>query len=180
MTERELTRLLTWVLVAVLIIWRVRRRMGRLIGRQRLSGWRPWFNVIVLPLAVAMLAWVTRSQQLLAVSIAGGAAAGIALGILGLRLTRFEATSEGLYYTPSAHLGVVLSALLLARIGWRVASGGLTLPDGAAPPPPPTATLTPLTLLLIGTLAGYYATYAAGLLRWSRGRGAVAQTQSAP
>jgi hypothetical protein len=27
--------------------------------------------------------------------------------------------------------------------------------------------LTPLTLLLVGTLAGYYWTYAVGLLRWS-------------
>lgn len=28
--------------------------------------------------------------------------------------------------------------------------------------------MTPLTLVLVGTLAAYYATYALGLLRWSR------------
>jgi hypothetical protein len=27
--------------------------------------------------------------------------------------------------------------------------------------------LTPLTLVLVGTVMGYYVTYAAGLLRWS-------------
>ena len=179
MTERELTRLLVWIAVGVLIVWRMRSRMRRMIGRQRLSGWRPWFNVVFFPLIVALLAWQARAHELLGVSLAGGAAVGVALGLLGLRLTRFEVTSEGRFYTPSAHLGVALSTLLIARIAWRFMSGGVMLPGDAAPPPPP-ATLTPLTLLLIGTLAGYYWTYAVGLLRWSLGKGGVAQTQSVP
>jgi hypothetical protein len=72
---------------------------------------------------------------------------------------------------------VALSALLVLRIGWRFLSGGVVLPDddAAAPPPP---VLTPLTLLLFGTLAGYYVTYAVGLLRWSsRSKGAVTPPQ---
>ena len=179
MTERELTRLLVWIAFGVLIVWRMRSRMRRMIGRQRLSGWRPWFNVLFFPLIAALLAWQARSHELLEVSLAGGAAAGVALGLLGLRLTRFEVTSEGRFYTPSAHLGVALSALLIARITWRFLSGGMTMPaDGAPPPAPPT--LTPLTLLLIGTLAGYYWTYAVGLLRWSLGKAHLPQTQSAP
>lgn len=177
MTERELTRLLVWIVFGVLIVWRMRARMRRMIGRQRLSGWRPWFNVVFFPLIVALLAWQARAHELLEVSLAGGAAAGLALGLLGLRLTRFEVTSEGRFYTPSAHLGVVLSTLLIARIAWRFLSGGMTMPADGAPAPP---TLTPLTLLLIGTLAGYYWTYAVGLLRWSLGKADLPQTQSAP
>ena len=43
----------------------------------------------------------------------------MALGILGLRLTRFETTGEGMLYTPSAHLGIALSTLLVGRIVYR-------------------------------------------------------------
>jgi hypothetical protein len=178
MTEREVMHLLVPVAFGALILWRMHTRVRRMIGRQRLSGWRPRFNALFFPLLVALLAWQARSQQLLGMSLAGGAAVGVALGVLGLRLTRFEVTSEGRFYTPSAHLGVALSALLAARIAWRFMSGGLMIPDEGAPPPPPT--LTPLTLLLVGTLAGYYWTYAVGLLRWSFGKTGVAQTQSAP
>jgi hypothetical protein len=48
------------------------------------------------------------------------------------------------------------------------------LPGASGAAPPPGSTLTPLTLLLVGTLAGYYWTYALGLLRWS------ARSQVAP
>lgn len=46
--------------------------------------------------------------------------AGIAaLGVYGLRLTRFERTPTGLFYTPNAHLGIALSLLLVLRLGYR-------------------------------------------------------------
>jgi hypothetical protein len=93
-------------------------------------------------------------------------------------MTRFEVASDGLYYTPSAHLGVALSTLVVARVVWRFLFRGMGPADAgfgggnALPAQPPHATLTPLTLLLIGTLAGYYCTYAVGLLRWAwRNRG---------
>ena len=54
----------------------------------------------------------------------GGVLLGAALGVLGLRLTRFEATSAGLFYTPSAHLGIALSTLLVCRIAYRFITGG--------------------------------------------------------
>ena len=87
----------------------------------------------------------------------------MALGVLGLRLTRFEATSAGLFYTPSAHLGIALSTLLVCRIAYRFITGGF---PGAGTADSAPAALTPLTLLLVGTLAGYYCAYALGLLRW--------------
>jgi hypothetical protein len=98
-------------------------------------------------------------------SLAGGLALGVGLGFLGLRLTRFEATTRGLYYVPSAHLGIALSTLLLARLVYRFLTAGF---PGSGPGTAPAAMhLTPLTLLLVGTLAGYYVTYPAGLLCWS-------------
>jgi hypothetical protein len=60
----------------------------------------------------------------------------------------------------------------VCRVGYRFLAGGLPSPAAAAPFPAGHA-LTPLTLLLIGTLAGYYCTYSAGLLRWARRTGAA-------
>jgi hypothetical protein len=153
------------IAIIALIAWRMKSRMRRLIGRQRLSRVRPWVTIVIFPLLIAMLSFAALRQQHLGLYLASGVLVGIGLGVLGLRLTRFEVTTEGLFYTPSAHLGVALSALLVARIAYRFAVGGF--PDPGADSAPPGAGLTPLTLLLIGTLAGYYTSYAIGLIRWS-------------
>lgn len=158
--------LLVTIAIVALIAWRMQARVRRMIGRQRLSPVRPWVSIVVFPLLVAMLAFAALQQQLLAMYLASGIVVGIGLGLLGLRLTRFEVTTEGRYYTPSAHLGVALSALLVCRIAYRFAVGGL--PDPGAGSAPAGAPLTPLTLVLVGTLAGYYTTYALGLVRWAK------------
>jgi hypothetical protein len=166
---------LVTIAFVALIGWRMQSRVRRMVGRQRLSPVRPWVTVVIGPLVIAMLAFAALQQSQLAAYLAAGVAVGIVLGVFGLRLTRFEVTPEGLFYTPSVHLGVVLSALVLGRIIYRVAVGGFP-GTGAVPPG---AGLTPLTLLLIGTLVGYYTTYAVGLLRWSRGNRNLPGPQSA-
>jgi hypothetical protein len=176
MTPQQ-TQLLMSIAIVALIAWRLQSRVRRLIGRQRLSPVRPWINVVLFPVLIALLALGSRGHPLAGLALAGGAVLGITLGVLGLRLTRFEVTAEGLYYTPSAHIGVTLSVLVVCRIGWRLLTQGL--PGSAADGAPPGAALTPLTLLLLGTLAGYYWTYAVGLLRWlGRSRGLSREAQS--
>src|SRR5271170_413582 len=103
---------LVTIAIIALIAWRLQSRMRRMIGRQRLSPVRPWVTMLIFPLLLALLAFAAREQPMLWGYLACGVAVGIGLGVLGLRLTRFEATTEGLYYTPSAHLGVALSVLL--------------------------------------------------------------------
>jgi hypothetical protein len=167
-----LSHLLVTLAIVALIAWRLQARFRRLIGRQRLSPVRPWLTVILFPVLVGFLALGSaHTSLLLNAYLTVGVALGVTLGLVGLRMTRFEVASDGLYYTPSAHLGVALSSLVVARVAWRFLSrgaGGATgLPQGSAPAAPPATTLTPLTLLLVGTLAGYYFTYAVGLLRWA-------------
>ena len=157
--------LLVTVALVALIAWRMYSRIRRVIGRQRLSPKRVWIRIVLFPLVIALLAFSAHTHPEVLGYLACGVAFGVALGVLGLRLTRYEVTADGLFYIPSAHLGIALSTLLIARIAYRFAVNGF--PGAAAGGPPPGSTLTPLTLLLLGTLAGYYWTYAVGLLRWS-------------
>ena len=85
--------------------------------------------------------------------------------MLGTRLTKhFEATPAGLFYTPNAHLGIALSLLLVLRLGYR--SVMLQASSSHADPQAMQIGSSPLTMAIFGTLAGYYVTYAIGLLRW--------------
>lgn len=161
------------IAVAALIAWRFYSRVRRMVGRQRFSAVRPWITVTVIPLLLVLLIFgsylASRPQPLPALAwpaLFGGALLGVALGIYGLRLTRFEQTPQGMFYTPSAHLGIILSVLLLLRIGYRLALAYMAA--GAATGPPPGNAQSPLTLLIFGAFAGYYVTYAVGLLLWHR------------
>lgn len=153
--------------IAALIAWRVYRRVRRSIGRQRLSRVRPWLTVTLLPALVALLLLGSPFHPASAVALAAGISTGAALGFYGLRLTRFESTPSGLFYTPNAHLGIALSLLLLARIAYRVIQ--VYASDPPVSVPPADFVRSPVTLAIFGTLAGYYVTYAVDLLRW-RGR----------
>jgi cytochrome b561 len=96
--------------------------------------------------------------------LGGALAAGGLMAVYGLRRTQFEATPQGLFYTPHAHLGIALSLLLVGRILYRLVEVyylGSTAPSGTSD-----FARSPATLAVFGILAGYYIAYAAGLLRW--------------
>jgi hypothetical protein len=158
------THLLTVVLVVALVAWRFYARIRRMVGRQRLSSVRPWFTIALLPLVLVLLLATGTLHPMTGTAAAGGLVAGIGLGRVGTRLTKFEATPAGLFYTPNAHLGIALSLLLVLRIGYRfvmlqvgdAGTSSLAMQPGGSP----------LTMAILGMLVGYYVTYAIGLLRW--------------
>jgi hypothetical protein len=152
--------------IAALVGWRVYSRVKRLVGRQRLSKVRPWFTIVIFPTVVALLLVGSLGHPEAGLGLAGGALLGCLLGWYGLRVTKFEHSPEGLFYTPNAHLGIALSLLFVGRIAYRAAQFYFlpgSLPAGSSSFAP-----SPLTLLIFGTLAGYYVAYAIGLLRWRR------------
>src|SRR4051812_46904509 len=104
----------TVVLIALvpLIAWRLYSRVRRMVGRQRLSRIRPWIPVCLFPVLVLLLGLVSRQHPVTLAALAGGVTFGGVLAVYGLRLTRFERTPQGLFYTPNAYLGVALSLLL--------------------------------------------------------------------
>jgi len=152
--------------VSALIMWRLYSRIRRMVGRQNYSPMRSRVTVTIFPLLFALLAVFAAAHPIAALSLLGGAAIGAILGMYGLRLTKFEQTPQGLFYTPNAHLGVALSVALIVRIGFRLVQVTYMAPTDAAPP---NAFLSsPFTLAIFGTLAAYYVTYAIGLIRWER------------
>jgi hypothetical protein len=156
---------ITLIALLPLIVWRVIARFRRMVGRQRLTRVRPWVHLILFPTLVALLAdyaWVFARHQL--VWLAAGLAGGGLLAIYGLKKTDFEATPQGLYYTPHAPLGIALSSLFLVRIAWRIVEV-LRHPPGAGPD---SFTTSPFTLAVVGLMVGYYVAYAAGLVRYRR------------
>ena len=159
---------------AALIAWRVYKRVRRLVGRQKLSGSRPWFTVTLFPLLLVVLAVGAAAHPLSLGCLAGGVVVGVGLGLYGTRLTRFEATPEGLFYTPNAHLGIALSLLFIGRMAYRFFQILLLSGMAGMPNTPDDFARSPWTLLIFGMLAGYYVAYAVGLLRWKRTVGAAA------
>ena len=158
------THLLTVLLVVALIVWRVYSRIRRVIGRQRLSAVRPWITVVLFPLIAVLVLVTSFVHPMTGVALVGGAVVGTALGVLGKRLTKFEATPAGLFYTPNAHLGIALSLLMVLRLGYRFVM--LQMNGQSFDPQSMQLAASPLTMAIFGTLAGYYVTYAIGLLRW--------------
>jgi hypothetical protein len=172
----------TIVLIALvpLILWRFYRRFKRLVGRQRSKLWRHWTGAILFPLLIVLIAMPVLLHPATLTWLAAGIAAGVALAIVGLKHTRYEATPEGFFYTPNAHIGIALSLVMAARIGYRMLQmAGFSTADRATQMQD--FTRSPLTLLIIGMIAAYYSAYAIGMIRWrSRTMVATPPAQETP
>ncbi|MGZ5156370.1 MAG: hypothetical protein ACXWCV_01545 [Caldimonas sp.] len=156
----------TVALLAVLplIAWRVYARFRRMVGRQRLSKVRPWITLAIFPLLVLVLGLAALPHVDRLAWLAGGLLIGSLLGRFGLGQTVFEPTPQGLFYTPNVHLGVALSLLFVGRIVYRFFE--IHAFDPNSPRAADDFARSPLTLAVFGLLAGYYISYAIGLLRW--------------
>jgi hypothetical protein len=164
--------------LVVLIAWRLYSRFRRMVGRQRYRRWRTALTLTLFPVVVLLVGLGASAHPAALEGLAGGVALGVALGVLGLKLTRYEVTPLGRYYTPNAHIGIALSLLFAARIVWRsieLRSMGAGLSAHA-----PDFARSAVTLLVFGVLAGYYVSYAAGLVRWALKTPASADPPGAP
>ena len=178
MTPSNSSSLVVSAGIVALISWRMYWRIRRMVGRQKLSRVRPWLTVFFFPSLAAVLLLNPSVHPASALALFCGAALGTGLGLYGLRLTKFEESPSGLFYTPNAHLGIVLSLLLLCRIVYRFAQEFLSgAPLGV---PPSGFVRSPLTLMIFGALTGYYVAYAIGLLGWRRRVAAGAHTPAGP
>ena len=154
----------TLLVLVPLIAWRVHTRFRRMVGRQRLSKVRLRVTLAIYTALLVLLCFAAHAHPLRLWWLAGGLGFGSLLGFFGLKKTRFEPMTKGLFYTPNAHLGIALSLLFVARITYRLVEVCViepTVPHGTGD-----FARSPLTLAVFGLLAGYYLTYTIGLVRW--------------
>ena len=152
-----------------LIVW---RRVNRTFGRQRIRRKRMIARVVIFAVVGCALALSGFHHLALAEGLFGGVLMGGAIGLVGLQRTRFEVDPvKGDCYVPNPWIGALLTVLLLGRLVWRlmvvwpqlqqaqVAAHGAGMqmqPMGYAS--------SPLTMLVIGLLVGYYIVYYSGVL----------------
>jgi hypothetical protein len=110
------------VLVPVSLVQRY--RVGT--SRRRARGWVATINVVGMALSATLFLasaaltniWVPETFRYTAT----GLAAGCALGIVGLLLTRWESTPGSLHYTPNRWLVLAITLVVTARVAygfWR-------------------------------------------------------------
>ena len=100
----NLTTLALLVLTPFLV-WRVYSRLRTMMARQRSIVSRHWTGLGVFLAMVLVPASELVSKPAMLGWLVLGTAAGIGYGVWGLKLTRFEDTDEGYYFTPNARLG---------------------------------------------------------------------------
>ena len=158
----NLTTLALLVLTPFLV-WRVYSRLKTMMARQRSIMSRHWTGLGVFLAMVLVPASELVSRPAMLGWLVLGTAAGIGYGVWGLRLTRFEDTDEGYYFTPNARLGILIAMLFTARILYI---GFEMYANQGSNAPTPRFTDSLVTMLAVGVTAGYFGTFSAGVLRW--------------
>jgi hypothetical protein len=147
------------ILVSGLFAWSIYRRIRRNIGRQPLRPRRAITSITILSLVSVLIVGTSLQNINLPLGFGGGVLLGALLGFVGLRLTRFETTAEGHFYTPNTHIGIALSVLFAGRIAYHYWPGHAATAQNHAMP-----FQSPLTLFILGLTVGYYIVYQTGIL----------------
>lgn len=159
-----------------LIAWRMYRRVRRNIGRQPLHPRRAIKSIVILSLVSLLIVGTSFQNTNLLLGFGGGLLLGALLGFVGLRLTKFETTDEGHFYTPNTHIGVAISLLLVGRIAYRF----MTFHDISTAQNHPPPMQSPLTIFIVGLTVGYYLVYQTGLFIHSRDKNESGQKNFEP
>ncbi|MDQ6655491.1 MAG: hypothetical protein M3Y80_06740 [Verrucomicrobiota bacterium] len=168
-----LVALLFFVVVAiggvVLLSLALRYRAGT--ARRQSRRWVATVNVWMTAFSAGLFLFFTFLMSFwlgpsLRFAVIGMALGGV-IGLLGLALTRWESQPEGLFYTPSRWLALLITLVIAARFAygwWRAAHPHLS----AAPAPQNwlmAASGTQLSLAVGAGLIGYYLIFALGVHR---------------
>ena len=162
--ELTITTLALLVLTP-LLAWRVYSRIKSRMERQRSIVSRHYTGVLAFGAMILVPAAQLLDTPYNLGALLVGAAGGIGYGVWGLKLTRFEDTPQGYYFTPNARLGIVMAMVLVARILYIGVEIYARKGSGV---PAQRLTDSPLTMLCVGLTAGYFGWFSAGLLQWRR------------
>ena len=153
-------KVVIFIAVGAFLGWRIYRRTLRNIGRQKLRPTRAIIRLVLVGIATVVIFGVSLQFPRVLAGFGGGILGGALLGFFGLRLTKFETTEEGHFYTPDTRIGIAISALLAGRLLYRFYV--LNQADYLASGHPP-AMQSPLTFFIVGLTFGYSLVYYIGL-----------------
>jgi hypothetical protein len=145
----------------------VRYKVGT--ARRQARRWIITANSVSLLISAGLFLWVAALtnfwvRNAFAYSLVGFAA-GVLLGLLGVKLIRWEQTSRALYYTPNRWLVLLLTLAVAARLlygFWRIWHAWRTTgPDSSWL----ASAGIPGSMAVGALVLGYYFTYFAGV-RW--------------
>lgn len=117
--------ILASIFVAVLIMpWSILQRYRSGTARRLARGWVALLNALGLGFSAGVFlitagicsVWIPNALSY----SASGLAAGSAVGLLGLRLTRWEVTPRTLHYTPNRWLVLVITVVVALRLCFGV------------------------------------------------------------
>lgn len=143
----------------------LRYRLG--VARRPARRWIATVNVLSLLTSAALFVWVAAMTNFwvpnaFRYSIIGFIT-GVLLGLLGLKLTRWEPTARALYYTPSRALVLLITLAVSARLlyglwriwhAWRTTGADSSWLASAG---------IPGSMAVGALVVGYYFTYFAGV-----------------
>jgi hypothetical protein len=168
--------LLPLLLIALMPLMLIQRyRVGT--ARRMARPWMATMNVALMALsaicflagAVVTAVWVPNAFT----GAAAGLILGAGLGLIGLMLTRWEATAAALHYTPNRWLVLVVTFLVSARVLYGLWRSWMVAKAGVHGTPMVLAFGIPESLAAGGTVIGYYFAYGLGVRRrihkWQRG-----------
>jgi hypothetical protein len=161
--------LLLFVLLAlagvVLLSLALRYRAGtaRRQGRRWVASLNVWLTsfsaVFFLSFTLLVSFWIESASEFALIGMGCG---GI-LGLLGLMMTHWESRSEGIFYTPSRWLVLLVTLAIAARFvyGWWHATHSGSVPSNQHWLM--SASGTQLSLAVAAGLIGYYLVYSVGV-----------------
>jgi hypothetical protein len=169
--------LLPLVIVALTPLFLLQRyRAGK---ARRLA--RPWVATFALVMMALSTVFFLIGAGVTSIWVAGafsgaatGLGAGLLLGVLGLLMTRWEATPRSLHYTPNRWLVLFVTLIVSVRVLYGLYRSAAVAQAGMAGTSVVMAFGIPESFAAGGAVIGYYLAFNAGLRwridRWTRRR----------
>jgi len=170
------------ILMIAVIGFAIFRRVRRTIGRQPYQPRRMQVRMAVLGLVGAIALLFSFGNIEVGGAMVAGLVGGAALGLFGLRHTKFETTPKGQFYTPHTYIGLFVTLLFLGRLAYRFLIEMPALQAAAQAGGNPYASLqkSPLTMAIFGIVVGYYIAYYGAVIREMRKEAAALPVQPEP
>jgi ABC-type amino acid transport system permease subunit len=157
---------LTLLLLVPLAVWRIYSRLKKMMVRTKSELWRHHAMASVMSVVLLVMLGLLIGKWIALGALVAGAVVGVLLGYRNLRLTRLENKPDGFFYTPDRRIPLLVTMLFVSRLIYRLFEAYLHMHDGL--PLDPDFLGNPVTAVLVGLLAGYYATYSLLLVRWHK------------